>query len=351
MMRIRLGVAIGLVILFTFVTVAFATYTTQELLNGGITKVKVAIINEFTTGQWQVQYISGVRSMLTEAGIPQANIFMTDAQFNRAKMVSDLETALSKNVDIILINHGAAEGLRPLIEKAVKKGIVVVTVDLKLDMPEVIETNQDDYLLAYYSLIHLIEDFGGNANIAVVWVGGFTPMEKRQKILNLLLGEFPGIKVVATYGNATDNTVGDTMQRTLAVLKAHPTIDAFWASWDQFAQGVYKALMQTGKKIPIYSIDVSPEDIAMMRAKGSPWVATAASDPYELGRIDVRLALMKLVGEKVPPFYIHPAAYITQNMVRKLPEGQYLSKKYVPTWGESGKFWPDWLEQLAGKQD
>ncbi len=332
---------------FAIVMMGAGKYTPDTLAQGGIKNVKVALVNEFTLGQWQAQYISGVLSMFNQVGIPQSNIFITDAKFDRAKMISDLRTAIAKNVDIIIINHGAAEGLKPIIQEAINKGIVVVTVDLALGMDKVIETNQDDYLLAYYSLMKLIQDFGGKANIGVVWVGGFTPMEKRRKILDLLLGEFPGIKVVANYGRATQNTVGDTMEQTLAVLKAHPEIDAFWASWDQFAQGVYNALKQTGKKIPIYSIDISPEDISMMREKGSPWVATAAADPYELGRIDVRLALIDLAGQKVPRFYLHPAVLITQDMVRKLPEGEYLSKKYVSAWGESGKFWPDWLKKLA----
>ncbi len=350
-MKKVMGILGVFLLLLVFTTGAFAAkYSPDSLLGGGVKNVKVALVNEFTLGQWQAQYISGVLSMFNDVGIPQSNIFITDAKFDRAKMISDLKTAIAKNVDIIIINHGAAEGLKPIIQDAVNKGIVVVTVDLALGMDKVVETNQDDYLLAYYSLMHLIQDFGGKAKIGVVWVGGFTPMEKRRKILDLLLGEFPGIEVVANYGRATQNTVGDTMEQTLAVLKAHPEIDAFWASWDQFAQGVYNALKQTGKKIPIYSIDISPEDISMMREKGSPWVATAAADPYELGRIDVRLALIELAGEKAPKFYLHPAVLITQDMVRKLPEGEYLSKKYVSAWGESGKFWPDWLKKLAKKK-
>jgi simple sugar transport system substrate-binding protein len=194
-------------------------------------------------------------------------------------------------------------------------------------MPEIegisSEVAQDDYDLAFLSLKRLIQDLNGQGKIGVIWVGGFAPMEKRQRVLNIMQQQYPGIEVVSTFGEASANTVADTQTKTEAALQANPDIQAFWASWDQFALGAYAALKQAGREdVGLYSIDISPEDAALMREEGSMWKATAAADAREVGRVLMRQAINAAYGEVTPRFVQVPAFLVTQEQLRDMPEGE-----------------------------
>lgn len=54
--------------------------------------------------------------------------------------------------------------------------------DNDLNIPGVTVIDQDDYSLAWKTLKTLAEDLNGEGNIVTIWVGGFTPMERRHVI-------------------------------------------------------------------------------------------------------------------------------------------------------------------------
>ncbi len=75
-------------------------------------------------------------------------------------------------------------------------------------------------------------------------------------------------------------------------------IDAVFATWDEFAKGATRAIQQAGRtEIKVYGIDLSDEDLQMIQQPNSPWVATTATDPAEVGRVQVRFAYQKLQGK------------------------------------------------------
>lgn len=82
--------------------------------------------------------------------------------------------------------------------------------------------DQDDYSLAWKSLKTLAEDLNGQGNIAVVWVGGFAPMERRNVIIDAFYKRYPNIKEVARFGTASNNTPLDTQTQVEALLKKYP---------------------------------------------------------------------------------------------------------------------------------
>lgn len=300
--------------------------------------LKIAIVHESANYQHSEQIRAGASEMAKALG---AEIITTDADWDRNKMIADLDSVIEQNPDAIIIDHGG-DGLKPGIVKALGKGIPVVAFDNPIsDVPGLVIVSQDDYDMAFKSLKALVQDINGEGEIAVAWVGGFAPMEKRQRVLDIMLKLYPAVKVVATYGEASANTVNDTLTKTEAAIQANPKIKAVWATWDQFALGVNQALIQQKRTdIGLYSIDISAEDVALMRAEGSPWKATAAADAREVGRVMMRLAVNAAYDQPVPTYVVAPVFLVTQSQVRALPEGT------VPTAGASDLGWTPFLVAL-----
>jgi ABC-type sugar transport system substrate-binding protein len=119
--------------------------------------------------------------------------------------------------------------------------------------------------------------------------------------------------------------------------------------WDEFAKGVVRAITQSGAEgIQVYSVDITDEDIQMMTEPGSPWAATVATDSYNVGRLAVRSALAKVVGEDVEKYLLVEPALITQdflldNNITNMDE----LVEVLPVLGESPLVWYDWMLDIV----
>ncbi|MGF6985474.1 glyoxylate carboligase [Paraburkholderia atlantica] len=72
-----------------------------------------------------------------------------------------------------------------------------------------------------------------------------------------------------------------------------------FAPYDEFARGAKLAADEAklSSKLRIYSADISTADIEAIRAPGSAWVATAATNPAVVGAVSVRAAALLVAGQ------------------------------------------------------
>ncbi|MCK7605683.1 sugar ABC transporter substrate-binding protein [Geobacillus stearothermophilus] len=312
--------------------------------------VKIAAIMQMSIGTFSSQYIAGVKEQVQKFG---GEVQIYNADNDLTKMASYVETAITQNVDAILLDHGRADALEGPVKKAVEKGIPVVAFDNDLNVPGVTVIDQDDYSLAWKTLKTLAEDLNGEGNIVTIWVGGFTPMERRHVIYEAFKKRYPNIKEVAKFGTASANTALDTQTQMEAILKKYPNkgdIDAVFATWDEFAKGATRAIEQAGRtEIKVYGIDLSDEDLQMIQKPNSPWVATTATDPAEVGRVQVRFAYQKIAGEKTPNIYsLEPHLVKRTDLPDKQVSMNELSQ-YIPGWGQSNVAISPWMKTLEAQ--
>ncbi|MED1746558.1 sugar ABC transporter substrate-binding protein [Brevibacillus borstelensis] len=297
---------------------------------------RIALVMRQNVGTFSAQYIAGVKAEVEKNG-GELTVFNADTDLS--KMASNLDAAVNQRFDGILIDHGTAEALQQGAEKAVKQNIPLVLFDTDIKLPGVPVVEQDDQKLAELSLEKLAEDTGGKGNIVKIWVAGFAPMEKRQITYEAFLKKYPDIKEVAAFGSATNNTALDTQSQMEAILKKYPNkgdITAVWASWDEFAKGATRAIQQAGRtEIKVYSIDLSDEDLQLMQDPSTSWVATAAVDPGNIGRIQAQTVFKKINGEQVPDSVkLNPVLVKRDDLPtdKKITMGDL--SQYVKEWGK-----------------
>ncbi|TWT27127.1 sugar ABC transporter substrate-binding protein [Planomicrobium sp. CPCC 101110] len=311
---------------------------------------KIALIMQINLGTFSAQYIDGVKEQVEKFG-GSVTVFTSDGDL--AKMASNLDAAVNQGVDGILIDHGTKEALNQGVEKAIEKGIPVVAFDTGVEVDGVVNLQQGDQAMAEMTLEKLAEDANGEANIVKIWVAGFAPMERRQVAYEEFVSNNPGIKEVATFGAATQNTALDTQSQMEAILKQYPNegdITAVWASWDEFAKGAVRAIEQAGRTdIKVYGIDMSDEDLQMMQKENSPWIASAAVDPIDIGRIQVRYLYQKINGENPEENIVLEPVFVDKE---SLPEETITTaelSEYVEGWGASDQGYTDALRELEGQ--
>ncbi len=327
----------------------------EAISKGGIT---VAVVRNLPSDDHTKQFLDGARSEGESFGF-KVDTFIADN--DDAKFQELVAQAIAKGYTGLVISHGKKDYSYDMLKPAVDKGIKVVTFDTVIDkdgqtLPEITTTAQDDFKLAELSLseIAALSKDGQPVRVIKLWFGpGVPPLDRRETIYKKF--EQDGkIKTLEVIGPTNFQDVqGDIASKVSAVLAKYPpgTVDAIWGSWDEMAKGGYKALKDAGRDdIKLISIDVSNQDMNLMREPGSVWLSTAAVDPRLIGIVDMRLLAMKLAGEQTPANYDLEARLIKASQLK--PDTNMTNlKDVIEGWGKSDAFNQPWMDALRAQKN
>lgn len=142
---------------------------------------------------------------------------------------------------------------------------------------------------------------GEPINVLKVWVGpNFVSPFDRREVGYQEYEQSGKIKTIETIGptdhNNAEQSMADVMTATLAKY-SEDEIDAVWVCYDAYARGCYTAIMESGKHIPLVSVDISNTDIQYMKAENSVWKACACTDFAANGEEGIRLLALELNNE------------------------------------------------------
>lgn len=271
----------------------------------------IALVAQLSAGDYFEQWRSGAEAQAAELGI-ELNFLGADGDNDRHAL--NLQQAITEGADAIIVDHGFPETIQPVIGEAVAAGIPVVAFDVDPGEHPVVELTQSDYEIAGKVLDVLAADTGGEADVIYVYVSGFAPLDRRNETWEAFKAANPGINQVAQIGVVADNTAAQVAEQAKAALQANPGVTAIFAPYDEFAKGAVQALQELGltDQVKVYGADISNADIAVMTEEGSPWVATTATDPANVGAVAVRAAALLAAGYDVDPDLVVPPALITQ---------------------------------------
>ncbi len=276
----------------------------------------VALVRQSGVGDYFQQWGSGATAQIEAAG---GKVTAYDARGDNGKQVTMFDQAINSKPDVIIVDHGLADSVNPKIDQAIKDGIPVVVYDVAIANCAAMYISQNDESMATAILGDLKKENPNGGKIAYVNVSGIAPLDSRDKVYQQFLKDNPSFTQAAHFGKYTESVASDTAAEGAAALKAAPDTTLVFCAYDELCKGTLIALRQDNMidKVKVYGIDVSTADIQQMTADGSPWRATAATDPANVGAIVARAAIAAGAGVKMPEKMTIPAALITQDMLRE----------------------------------
>jgi ribose transport system substrate-binding protein len=190
---------------------------------------------------WQVQNGDGGTWYLQNHPAV-AKVYATDGQEDASKQISDIQSLISKNVDLIIANP-ATLAVSPAIQQACSRGIPVITYDRFVTPQTNITASMyaDEVQDGYNSGKGIVDTLKGKGNVVILGgIPGIGVTEDRIKGAKLAFSEAPGIKVLATgYSNYDPATGRKVMEQWLT---KYPKIDAVWSDSGVQAVGAIQAL-------------------------------------------------------------------------------------------------------------
>lgn len=279
--------------------------------------VSIALVRQLGAGDYFEQWLTGAQAQADELGV---DLQIFDANGDDAQQALDLESALDAAPDAVIVDHGFAETVAPGAKAILDAGIPLVAFDVDTGDDRTLAVSQSDAELATNILDKLVADTGGTGEVLYVYVAGFAPLDRRNEVWEEVKAANPGLTQVAQIGVVNESTATAVADQAKAALQANPGITTVFAPYDEFAKGAVLAIQELGLQdtVKVYGADISTADIEVLTADASPWVATAATDPANVGAVTVRTAYLAATGADVPnPVEIAPTLITAEDLRAK----------------------------------
>lgn len=305
--------------------------------------VDFALVRFFSEGDFFEGYLQGVESQTAALG---AELKVFDSGQDAELQAEMVDQAVALGVEGIIIQHGLPETMVDAARRAVAAGVAVVAFDVEVNHDSVPQIQQSDRLLARLVLEQAVADHGEYWQGAVVTVPGIAPLDRRHGGWQELLDRFPGIEEKAVFGTLEPPIAETNGELAMTALADHPDITVVFAPYDEFARGVKRAVEASGRRdqIKIYSADISTADILAMEEPGSPWVATAATNPVVVGQVCARALAMLVAGQDPGTRIRIPPTLITQELLREKDIRSMADlTSQVPAFASVDLVHPEWI--------
>src|SRR3954449_4888158 len=281
---------------------------------------KAAIVMHYGGNDWSTAQVDGLNSEFERLGIEV--VATTDADFKPEQQVSDIETVMTRDPNIIVSIPTDPVATAGAYRKAADAGVKLVFMD---NVPDgftagtdyVSMVSADNYGNGAVSAHLLARNLGGKGNIGVIYHNAdfFVTQQRYDGFRETIAKDYPDIKIVADQGIAGPDFAGDAQAAANAMLSQNPDLSAIWAVWDVPAEGVLAAARAAGRT----DLKVATQDlglnVAIALAKDELVVGLGAQRPFDQGVTEARLAALSLLGQPTPAYVALPALPVDHDNV------------------------------------
>jgi ribose transport system substrate-binding protein len=280
-----------------------------------------AIVMHYGGNDWSVAQINGLKDQFGKMGI--GVIAETDAGFDAATQVSDIETTLAKNPSIIVSIPTDPVATAAAYKQAADQGVKIVFMD---NVPQgmtqgtdyVSVVSADNYGNGVASANIMADKLGGKGKIGLVYHGAdfFVTRQRYDAFKKTIEENYPDIEIVEEQGIAGPDFAGDAEKAASAMLTKHADLNGIWAVWDVPAEGVINAIRSAGREadVIVTTIDLGL-NVAVSIAQDGVVKGLGAQRPFDQGVTEAKLAGYGLLGKEAPPYVALPALPVTHDNV------------------------------------
>jgi ribose transport system substrate-binding protein len=299
--------------------VSSVSLTAEEIEKIRALKAKAAIVMHYITGSdWSQAQIAGLRSQFEKMGIEV--IAVTDAGFNPERQVTNIQTVLDQNPQIIVSIPTDGDITAAAYKEASEKGVKLVFMDnvptaFSVGQDYVSVVSADNYGNGVASAHLMAKALNGEGQIGIIYHAAdfFVTRQRYEAFKKTIMENYPKITIVAEQGIREPNFFEDAHQAATVMLTANPNLKGIWAVWDLPAEGVRSAALTARRDdLVITTIDLGL-NVAVDMAANRLIKGVGAQRPYDQGVTEAILAGYALLGKPAPPYVALPALPVTRD--------------------------------------
>jgi ribose transport system substrate-binding protein len=217
---------------------------------------------------------------------------------NMEEQLKLLEKAIASRVDGIIVQGLNQAKFNPVINKAVERGIPVVTVDTDAPDSKRMAFVGTDNLEAGRKLGRLVvKATGGSGKIGVI-IGSENAENQLQRLegIKRVIGEYPELAIVDV--RSSNISMLEAIQQAAEMLQSHPEITIMVGTSATDALGILQSARSLKRQdMKIIGFDDLPDTIHAIR--NGEILATVVQQPYEMGELSVQLLESHFSGKPI----------------------------------------------------
>jgi ribose transport system substrate-binding protein len=220
-----------------------------------------------------------------------------------AQQVGQVEDLMVKGINALVILAHDSAPLTPVVEKAYKKGVFVVSVDRGLTKPvENVYVAGDNPGLGRVSAQWLARELKGKGDIVVLEGIPCVINTERVEAFKEVMKDQPGIKILDSQPAYWSTQKGLEIMENY--LQKYKKIDAVWCQDDDVLKGVLQAYKESGRNdIKLFLGGAGSKEVIKMVMDGNPLVKADVTYPPSMIATGISAAVMSLRGQKLNGFY------------------------------------------------
>jgi ribose transport system substrate-binding protein len=302
--------------------------TNEELHEVRAMHATAAIVMHYGANDWSQAQVAGIQAQFAEMGI--AVVAVTDAGFDPAKQVADIEAVLANEPDIIVSIPTDPVATAAAYKKAAAQGVKLVFMDnvpvgMRHGEDYVSVASADNFGNGVASAHLMAEGLDGRGSIGVVFHDAdfFVTRQRYEAFKQTLRESYPAIAIVEEEGIHGPDFAADAQKVAAAMLARHDDLSGIWAVWDVPAEGVMAAARAAGRgDLVITTVDLGLS-VALELARGGLIFGVGAQRPFDLGVHEAELAAYGLLEKEAPAYVALPALPVSRLSVLDAWESVY----------------------------
>lgn len=272
--------------------------------------VRVAMFMTIRANDWEQARLDGMKSRLKELN---AELEAFSAEFNPMEQINQIEDAVtSGRFDAIVVHPIDAMGVVPVVEEALKKGLVVIAADAPIGpnarslepFPAGVASvvGRTGWSFGTWNGRLIVEACKDRNPCKVAYIIGLQALtidQDRYEAIQEVIKDHPHIQIVSFQeGLYRRDTSYEVFQN---VLQANPDIDVVASSGDQMTLGAYDAAREAGlaERIRFIGSGGSKEGCQAL-AEGKLFASGYVDIPYTEGELLIEYAVRAARGQNVP---------------------------------------------------
>jgi ribose transport system substrate-binding protein len=181
---------------------------------------RVALANGYYGNTWRIEMVKCLQAYAED---PEIKPFIKELKIvstgtDVAAQIGAIDNFINAGYDVIIINAVSPTAFKPVIERAKRAGVLLISFDNTIDSDQVLAVNEDQVEIGHLMAKWLLKEMGTKGNVIEVRGVAGNPVDlQRHKGLHDLLDKEKDIKVVEVYGNWDDGTAQKAVADAIAV--------------------------------------------------------------------------------------------------------------------------------------
>lgn len=269
---------------------------------------RIALVISTLNNPFFVTLQEGAQAKAEELG---HELIVLDSGNDAARELSNVEDALARDIDVLLINPTDSDAVASSVRTANAQDVPVITLDRSANGGSVVSHIASDNVAGgELAGEFIIERLGGEGQVVQLeGVPGASATRNRGEGFMTAIEAMDGIELVATQPANFNRSEGLNVMENL--LQAHQGIDAVFAQNDEMALGAQRALQASGLD-DVVLVGFDGTDDGIQAVNDGKMSATIAQQPARIGEFGVTAADRLLKGESVEANVPVPLQLVTQ---------------------------------------